>query len=465
MITFNKRLFFWLIKAYLKKWGKVIFLSFFAGLLGFFLFMFFSKNVAHLFPQKERIGIVGAYTIDNLPTTITQYLSRGLTKVSESGSIEPDLALSWEIREQGKVYIFHLKKGIFFSGGKEVTSERLGYDFKDAKTEMPDKYTIQFRLKEPYAPFLATLSRPIFPKGLNGLGEYTLGSVKINGGYVSSVVLTNVKDKRNQKTYIFYPNQEVLKTSFLLGETTKIIGVTDTGFTNTASTENRALNTDFKDHHNTAIEQKINYNLLVTLFYNTKHEVLSDNKLRKAFTYSLPDTFTQGQRNYLPYSPKSLYFNADIPNKSQDLSHAKLLVDAAFSGSSESARRVITLKTLTRYRPVADQLAKIWEKLGIKIKIEEVDIKPDVFEMYLGELFVPLDPDQYELWHSKSEHNSTRFDSKRIDKLLEDGRSTLAVQDRKEIYDEFQKYLLDDALIDTPASFLYFPYSHTITRK
>jgi len=465
MITFNKRLFFWLIKAYLKKWGKVIFLSFLAGLLGFFLFIFFSKNVAHLFPQRERIGIVGAYTLENLPSTITKYLSRGLTKVSESGTIEPDLALSWEIKDKGKVYIFHLKKGIYFSGGKEVTSQRLGYDFKDAKTEMPDKYTIQFQLKEPYSPFLVTLSRPIFPKGLKGLGDYTLGSVKINGGYVSSLVLTNVQEKRNQITYIFYPNQEALKTSFLLGETTKIIGVTDTHLTSVASTKSTAPNTDLKDHRNTTIQQEINYNLLVTLFYNTKNEVLSDNKLRKAISYSLPDTFTQGQRNYLPYSPQSIYFNKDIPNKSQDLTHSKLLIDAAFSGSTESAKHVITLKTLMRYRPVAEQLVTIWKKLDLNVKIEEVDSKPDVFEMYLGELFVPLDPDQYELWHSKSEHNTTRFDSKRIDLLLEDGRSTIATQDRKKIYDEFQKYLLDDALIDTPASFLYFPYSHTITRK
>lgn len=455
MITFNKRLLLWLIKAYLKKWGKAIFFSFVVGLVAFFLFISFSRSIAHLFPQKQRIGIIGAYKLENLPIGITKYLSRGLTKVTDSGTVEPDLASSWEIKDQSKTYVFHLKKGIYFANGKEVTSDRLGYDFKDAKMEKPDKYTVVFRLKEAYSPFLVTVSRPIFPKGLEGLGEFTLGSAKINGGYVSSLILTATHDRRRQVTYVFYPNQEALKTSFLLGETTKISGVTDT----------KVKNTDIKTHQNVAVDRQVNYGQLVTLFYNTKNEVLSDNKLRKAFSYSLPDSFIQGQRNYLPYSPLSIYFNHDLSNKVQDLSHAQLLIDAAFSTSTESAKRVITLKTLARYRPIADQLVQIWKRLGIHMRVENADMKPDVFEIYLGDLLLPTDPDQYELWHSKSEHNITRFDSKRIDKLLEDGRGTVNTTQRKKIYDEFQKYLLDDALIDTPASFLYFPYSYSITRK
>ncbi len=301
--------------------------------------------------------------------------------------------------------------------------------------EKPDKYTVIFRLKEAYAPFLVTVSRPIFPKGLGGLGNFTLGSVKINGGYVSSLTLTATRDKRKQITYIFYPNQEALKTSFLLGDTTKIIGATDTRI---GGGELRIQQTDIKNHKNVSIDRKINDRQLVTLFYNTKNEVLSDNKLRKALTYSIPDTFDQGQRNYLPYSPQSIYFNHDVGNKVQDLAHAKLLIDASFSTSSESSRRVLSLKTLTRYRPVADQLAQIWKKLGVQVKVESVDVKPDIFEMYLGDLLLPKDPDQYELWHSKSEFNITRFDSKRIDKLLEDGRSTVDSNQRKKIYDEFQ---------------------------
>ncbi|HVZ58569.1 MAG TPA: ABC transporter substrate-binding protein, partial [Patescibacteria group bacterium] len=138
MQGFNKRLFFWLVKAYIKKWGRVLVLSFVGGLMGFFLIAFVSRNLVHLFPQKERIGMIGAYRLDNLPTSITAKLSRGLTKVTSSGQIQPDLASSWQIKDGGKTYIFHLKHGIFFDNGQEVTSQNLGYSFQDVKIDTPD---------------------------------------------------------------------------------------------------------------------------------------------------------------------------------------------------------------------------------------------------------------------------------------------------------------------------------------
>lgn len=456
-MVINRRLVFWLLRAYIKKWGRIIFLSFLGGLLGFFFFVFFSSHIAHLFPHKERIGLVGAYHLEDLPSSITTQLSRGLTKVDTNYEVKPDLAESWEIKDQGKTYVFHLKKGIRFSNGTEVTSKTLGYSFKDAKIELPDKYTIIFKLKDQYAPFLVTVSRPIFPKGLQGLGKFTISDVKINGDFISSLTLVGTKNKQQQEIYTFYPNQESLKTAFLLGEVTKINGVNDL----------RINGTDLSKHRNTVISKDINYSQLVTIFYNTKDSVVSDNKLRKGLTYTLPNNFAEGERSYLPYPPQSIYYAKDESERSQDLAHAKLLIDATYGSASESAKQTLTLKTLTRYHQLAEQIAKLWQSVGVKVKIEDVDAKPEAFQIYLGDFFVPKDPDQYELWHSKAdpEHNITHYDSKRIDKLLEDGRRTADINERKKIYEEFQKYLLDDALIDTPASFLYFPYSYTVSRQ
>lgn len=450
----RKRLLFWLIKAYFRKWGRIIFFSFLGGLIGFFFFILFSSKIASFFPQKERVGVIGAYTFDTLPPQITQQISRGLTKVTTTGGIEPDLASSWEIKENGKKYIFHLKKGIRFSSGREVTSETLGYDFKGVKVIKPDKYTVIFELQDQYAPFLATVSRPIFPKGLQGLGDYIITDIKINGNYISSLTLSGTKNKRRQIIYLFYPNQEALKTAFLLGETTKIMGLHDT----------LLGNYDLAKHQNTKIDKQTNYNQLVTIFYNTKDKVISDNKLRKALAYALPDKFDEGERTRLPYPPQSMYYNEDAGRRTQDLTHAKLLLEAVRENTNAPIPP-LTLTTLSKYKKVAERIVKIWGQLGIKVNIVEVDTKPSLFQMYLGNFAVPKDPDQYVLWHSTSEDNITNFDSKRIDKLLEDGRRTVNVNERKKIYAEFQRYLLDDAVIDTPASFLYFPYTYTITRR
>ncbi|MBC7078611.1 MAG: ABC transporter substrate-binding protein [Synergistales bacterium] len=93
-----------------------------------------------------------------------------------TGEIEPDLAEDWDISPDGLVYTFHLRRGVkWHKGMGELTSEDVKYSFErildpatkslnklyleqvaDIKT--PDKYTVQIKLKEPYAPFLAGLA-------------------------------------------------------------------------------------------------------------------------------------------------------------------------------------------------------------------------------------------------------------------------------------------------------------------
>ena len=121
----------------------------------------------------------------------------------------------------------------------------------------------------------------------------------------------------------------------------------------------------------------------------------------------------------------------------------------------------IVIKTLPQYKRLANLIATEWKKIGIISDIEVVDGLPSAYQAFLGELPVLRDPDQYTLWHSGQVGNITNYRNLRIDKLLEDGRTTYNLEDRKKIYSDFQKYLLDDM----PAVFLFFPYTYTITRK
>lgn len=395
--------------------------------------------------------MIGAYTTDDLPADVLSTMSEGLTNVSPTGKISPAVASSWEIKDNGKTYVFHLRKDLTFEDGKPVTSKTITYPFADVKTIRPDDATIIFQLKDAYAPFLVTVSRPIFRDGLKGISEYKLADLKLNGPFVSSLTLASTKDKTKELSYIFYPNQDALKTAFLLGETTEITGINDLTYNGQSLISKGDINT----------HKDVDYSQLVAIFYDTKDSFLSDNKLRKALTYSLPSTFPQGERAYVPYPPKSSYYDSDFGDNQQDLAHAKLLLDAAKTTASTSAFPQFTLKTLSKYKDVADTVVASWKKIGIKAKIETVDTVPDSFQMYLGDFTPPKDPDQYTLWHSNQQNNITKFQNLRIDKLLEEGRKTINVSDRKKIYSDFQKYLLDES----PATFLYFPYSYTISRK
>ena len=83
-------------------------------------------------------------------------------------TIIPDLAESWEIAKDGKTYTFHLRKGVEFHDGAELSSEDVKATFDRIRKPpkgvsiprsvlfravdeiaVPDKYTVQFKLAEP----------------------------------------------------------------------------------------------------------------------------------------------------------------------------------------------------------------------------------------------------------------------------------------------------------------------------
>lgn len=124
-------------------------------------------------------------------TAVLSDLFTGLTKVDlKTMKVVPDLAHSWEEREGGKVYIFHLRKGVRWSDGKPFTSDDVVFTYRDIylNPSIPnstgdifkgvlkgaedvknfarkiDEHTVEFRLPQPFAPFLSALSAPVLPK-------------------------------------------------------------------------------------------------------------------------------------------------------------------------------------------------------------------------------------------------------------------------------------------------------------
>jgi ABC-type transport system substrate-binding protein len=451
MVVLRKRLIFWLIKAYFKKWGKSILIYFGIGLFVFFLLnLVLSYFITKLpFSQKQTIGIVGSYTLDSLPPEIMNKISEGLTRAGPDGTIKPDIAEKWKIAPNGKAYAFYLRKNIYFSDGTNLTSDDINYDFSDVSVTRPDKYTIVFRLKDKYSPFLTTVARPIFKKGYVGVGNYKIKKVQLNGNFIESLELYSEKLHNTLAYQLFYPTFSALKMAFVLGEVSTITYLPDLSFGNTT----------FLSFKNAKTEKKTDHSRLVTIFYNTKDKNLSSKTLREGLSYAIPDMFAQGERNAGPL-PYFSYAYQDGNINQKDLEHAQLLIDK--SGVATASGTInLTMDTLSKYRSTAKIIADTWKSLGIEVKIQVVDHVPTNFQMFLGEFNVSTDPDQYTLWHSSAQNNITHYENLRIDKLLEDGRNELDIKKRIQIYSDFQKYLL----ADPPASFLYFPYYYEVSRK
>ncbi|WP_246317285.1 nickel ABC transporter substrate-binding protein [Paenibacillus agri] len=102
----------------------------------------------------------------------------GLVEYGEKGEILPALAESWEISEDGKVYTFHLRKGVKFSDGTDLNAAAVKFSFerwiKDPANslniatamqslEAVDDLTIRMTFNKAYYPFLTELSfaRPV----------------------------------------------------------------------------------------------------------------------------------------------------------------------------------------------------------------------------------------------------------------------------------------------------------------
>jgi len=262
--------------------------------------------------------------------------------------------------------------------------------------------------------------------------------------------MVSVKNRFDTIRYQFYPSEEVLKLAFLLGEVSEASHLTNPIYGDTS----------FDRNSNVDVKKIANYDRLVTLFYNTTDSTLSDKKIRIGLSYAMPRDYPSGRKAYLSYSPKSLFYNHEVMQRDQDYEHAKLLLESADS-ATESGKLVLTIKTLKQYRKTAEEIAKSWKNVGIATNIEEVDGLPDTFQIFLGDFTLPRDPDQYSLWHSGQVNNITRYKNLRIDKLLEDGRKTVNLDERKALYMDFQRYLSEDV----PASFLYFPYEYDVVRK
>ncbi len=107
-----------------------------------------------------------------------------LVRYGEGGEIEPALAESWEISEDGKSYTFHLRKDVKFSDGTKFNAdnvifnasrwdEKQTFSAKLLDVKKVDDYTVTFEFDQVAYPCLIefTYPRPYRMLGENGVDE------------------------------------------------------------------------------------------------------------------------------------------------------------------------------------------------------------------------------------------------------------------------------------------------------
>lgn len=413
------------------------------------LFFFYQDKILSL-PQTylfspTSIGLEGRYHQDNLPEEITKLISFGLIQNNQNNKPGPSpLVMSIDIENDNKDYIFRLDPDHNWHNGKKFLSSDVEYQIPGLDIESIDKYTLKISSQKTFAPLLSLLKQPLFKKNLVGLGPYQVKKIQYQYNYISHLSLKNPNNKNDTLIYRFYPNQTDLITAFKLGEIDQI--------------QSSYLPKEFSSQKNINITQTIQVdNQYSAIFLNTNK--FSNKQLRQSLAYATPKTTDKNERCLGPISPNSWAYNNSIKQYNFNKNRAQKLLEDSGEKINSINLAVNNRKLLT----TAEQIKKSWsENLGIEVTITvENQIDKQNFDAVLAFGTIPHDPDQYYFWHStQSNANLTNFQNERIDKLLEEGRQLVDHQERKNIYLDFQKYLLEES----PAIFLSYPTLYTISR-
>lgn len=401
-----------------------------------YLFTFYRQ----INPQVQKIGIEGQYTVYTLPQSVTEKFSYGLTTNSESGKPElSPIVSNLDIRQDNTQYVFTLNPNIYWHSGRKLTAHDITYKIPGLTINPDNNEQLTISTEKPYAPILSTLSQPLIKKNFNGLGTYQVKKYNYQDGYLKFLHLRSNKDDLK---YYFYQNESELLNAFKIGEVDQI--------------QLSYIPENFNDWPNISINKNINTGeKYLAIFINT--DKFSNKQLRQALAYATPKTSELNERALSPISPLSWAYNPDVKDYSFNPEKAK---DFFEKNKIESINLVYNDRRLLN---MAENIKNSWQDtLNIKVNTSvTTQVDTENYDAILAYGSIPIDPDQYLFWHStQTKTNITKINNPRIDKLLEEGRQTFDQQERKNIYQEFQKNLLEEC----PAIFLKYPIVYTISR-
>lgn len=466
------RKFYWYLTAYVRKHGWVVFISVVGAIA---LFSFLVPLMVTNLEKRTRsyIGIVGEYTVDSLPAQITNQLSVGLTKVEADGSVSPLLAERWTVEHEGLTYRFILKDDVYWQDGKKLEPEDINYQLKDVeKVVTPND--IVFKLPGPFAPFPTIVAQPLIRtqseqttffgsrRKFIGIGPYQLTSYKEQGKRLREVVVDSADERF---IYRFYLTEEDAVTAYKHGQVDQLPDLVKVH--------------DIMNWKNTTVTQTVQTNRYLAVFFNIRNPLFEKN-VRQALNYALTKP-TGAQRAIGPINPTSWAYLEGGKNYERDWDRAsERMLDAL-----PPQPLAIELTTTSIFETDAEAIKQEWESFGQKVyqdclnkkevtdkaQCENVKISvsikisnfPDTteFQTLLIGQESPPDPDQYNLWHSQQSTNFTGYKNTRIDNLLEKGRQTFDLKERREIYQEFQQFFLEDS----PAVFLRHLNRYSLQRS
>ncbi|MBI5042538.1 MAG: ABC transporter substrate-binding protein [Nitrospirae bacterium] len=410
-----------------------------------------------------------------------------LLRFDEKLELVPDLSEKWE-NPNPVTYIFHLKKGVKFHNGRELTAEDVKYTFESilnpsflsphrksyekikAITAL-DKYTVKFLLSEPYAPFLINMTMGIAPKDeAERLGRDFANKPIGTGPFVFEKWIADERIELKRNTDYFEGKAKLSRLIFKIisDDTIRLLGLKtgEIDFIQNAIPPD-LISSLSKDKNITILTgDGVNYSYLG---FNLTDTVLKDKRVRKAIAYAIdrssiinnllaglavPATGVLPKNNWA-YEEDLIRYEYN-PDKARSLLDEAGFADPDGSGPKERFRLVYKTTNNDLRKMIGEVLQKNLKEVGIGLDIRTYewgtfynDIKTGNFQLYSLSWIGIVEPDiYYSIFHSDmmppKGNNRNRYKNTEIDRLVTEGQKVLSYKDRKKIYSKVQKIAAEE---------------------
>ena len=416
---------------------------------------------------------------DALSLHVIGLLFNGLVRVDEHFQIIPDLAERWGQPDE-QTYIFHLRRGVRFHHGRELTAEDVRYTFESLKTvgsahaaileelqkiQVLDRYRVAFHLKRSFGPILYHLTMGIVPADRargEGFGQEPVGTGPFQFNRWEQ------DDRVEVKAFADYfdgkPRIERLSLRVIPDATIRFFelkkGTIDL-LLGSLPPEVMPL-VEALPGIQVARVPSSNYTYLG---FNLRDPILSDVRVRRAIAHAIDREglivhLLRGQA--IPatglLSPQHWAYEPHVKIFPYDPEKARRLLDNAGYPAQGGMRFRLTFKATTSElsRAIAEAIQYQLSQVGIRVEIRSyewgtfyADIKSGNFQLYVLTWVGITDPDYYHyIFHSASVPpqgaNRGHYHDAEVDRLLVAGRETADWSKRKAAYRRIQQILAQD---------------------
>ncbi len=440
-------------------------------------------------------------TYNPLDRDVDRLLFSGLVKFDDRGLPQADLADSWGISRDGNVYNFSLRQNAVWHDGAPVTSddviftiERMREDGSPVSQDLKDFWKgidiqrlddkiLQFRLPEPFAPFLDYLTFGVLPEHLLGelslaeiidapfnlspvgSGPYRFEQLLTEDGQIRGIVLRAFKDYYSQPPFIeqftfrYFPDAGSAFAAYQQGE---VLGLGDVPLEilpNVLAAPNLNLHTG----------RLPALSMLIFNLSDQKVKFFQDVSVRQALWLGMNrqwmiDRILGGQAILAdgPIFPGTWAYYDGVKRVEFDPDAAvALLKEAGYTipaaggtvrqnDQGEALAFELLYPDTDQHRAIAEAIRRDYAKLGVEVTLKALpydelvtSLNNRVHQAALIDLNLSRspDPDPYPFWHQAQitgGQNYSMWDDRQASEYLEQARTTVDIAERTRLYRNFQ---------------------------